>query len=91
MLVMRALSNCAMERTDVIDLAAFRRNESQELSLVDLVEQAEGLIALQHAVLDECRAHPLRNEPDKRIDAVINSLQHLRRHMKLLRQLSPRR
>jgi hypothetical protein len=91
MLVMGALSNCAMERTDVIDLAAFRRNESQELSLVDLVKQAEGLIVLQHAVLDECRAHPLRNDPDKRIDAVVNSLRHLRRHMKLLRQLSLRR
>ena len=79
-----------MERTGVIDLATFRRNEPQELSLADLLQQAEGLIALQRAMLDECRAHPLHNEADRRIETVINSLQHLRRHISLLRLRSPR-
>ena len=40
-------------RADIIDLAAFRKNESQELSLSDLVEQAEALVILQEAALDQ--------------------------------------
>jgi hypothetical protein len=92
MAVMGSPLNQSMDKSDgIIDLAAFRRNEPQELSLADLLEQAEGLIKLQRAVLDECRRHAMHSEPDKRIEAVINSLQHLGRHISLLRQFPPER
>jgi hypothetical protein len=74
---------------EIIDLTTFRKNESQELSLVDLLEQAEALVILQQAVLDQSRSNTPQSEPDPRVMTVANSLQHLRRHLGLIKRLIP--
>jgi hypothetical protein len=76
-------------RDEIIDLAAFRKNESQELSLIDLVEQAEALVILQEAALDQSRSQIPSGEPDHRVITVANSLQHLRRHLSIIKRLIP--
>jgi hypothetical protein len=76
-------------RDEIIDLAAFRKNESQELSLIDLVEQAEALVILQEAVLDQSRSQIVSGEPDHRVMTVANSLRHLRRHLGIIKRLIP--
>jgi hypothetical protein len=72
---------------DIIDLTAFRRNEPQELSLVDLLEQAQRLVMLQEAVLDRYHSAPLPRE--NRITIVANSLRHLRHHLGIIKRLLP--
>jgi len=76
-------------RDDIIDLAAFRNNESQELSLIDLVEQAEALVILQEAALEQPRSQSPSSEPDRRVMMVANSLQYLRRHLGIIKRLIP--
>jgi hypothetical protein len=77
-------------RGEIIDLAVFRKNESQELSLIDLVEQAEALVILQEAAaLDQSRSQIPSGEPDHRVITVANSLQHLRRHLGIIKRLIP--
>jgi hypothetical protein len=72
---------------EIIDLTIFRRMESQELSLIDLLEQAEALVFLQEAVLDECSSTTSGSQPRNRLMAVANSLQHLRRHLGFIKQM----
>jgi hypothetical protein len=74
-------------RADIIDLAAFRKNESQELSLSDLVEQAEALVILQEAALDQSLSRLPASKSDHRVVTVANSLQHLRRHLGIIKRL----
>jgi hypothetical protein len=77
-----------MENTgNIIDLTAFRRNESQELSLFGLLEQAEKLVTLQEAVLDKYHSAPLHCE--NRVAVVVNSMRHLRDHLGLIKRLIP--
>jgi hypothetical protein len=71
---------------EIIDLTTFRRMESQELSLLDLLEQAEALVFLQEAVVDECSSTS-GGQPRNRLMTVVNSLQHLRRHLGFIRQM----
>ena len=72
---------------NIIDLTVFRRNEPQELSLFDLLEQAERLVTLQEAVLDQPHSASLHCE--NRVTIVVNSLRHLRHHLGLIKQLIP--
>jgi hypothetical protein len=74
---------------EIIDLTTFRKNESQELSLVDLLAQAESLVILQEAVLNQSRLTTSQREPNHRVITVANSLQHLRRHLGLIKRLIP--
>ena len=71
----------------IIDLAAFRQGEAQEISLVDLLEQAEALVILQEAVLHQSALKGSQREADDRVSTVANSLHHLHRHLKLSKRL----
>jgi hypothetical protein len=72
---------------EIIDLTTFRRMESQELSLLDLLEQAEALVFLQQSVVDGCTSTASSSQPCNRLITVANSLQHLRRHLGLIKQM----
>lgn len=74
---------------EIIDLTTFRNNESQELSLADLLEQAEALVILQQAVLNQSGLTSSQGEPNHHVMTVANSLQHLRRHLGLIKRLIP--
>jgi hypothetical protein len=71
----------------IIDLAAFRKGEAQQISLVDLLEQAEALVILQEAVLDQSALMGSRRKADYRVSMVANSLHHLHRHLTLIKRL----
>jgi hypothetical protein len=71
----------------IIDLAAFRQGEAQEISLVDLLEQAEALVILQEAVLHQSALKGSQREADDQVSTVANSLHHLHRHLKLIKRL----
>lgn len=71
---------------EIIDLTTFRTNEPQQVSLYDLVEQAEVLVVLQKAVLEDYRSTTGRPEPHK-LTAVANSLEHLRRNLKIIKTM----
>lgn len=73
---------------EIIDLRTVQRSDPPEgCSPLELLEQAEALVLLQEAVLHQFRSTTGQSQADNNLIAVENSLQHLYRHLGLIKRM----